>query len=119
MKNVPLVSVQSSVHTATKEELCVLSENICGSAFCGQLKFKIDVMCVLVCCPFLCKAWVVGAPCRCHGLAFTSQALWVFFRVELYRLLRNWHSSGYPARCLALSVQSWNWLALCQCNVPG
>ena len=32
---------------------------------------------------------------------------------------KNWHSSGYPARRLALEGQSWDWLAWCQFAVTG
>ena len=31
-----------------------------------------------------------------------------FFRVELYQWLKNWHSSGYPARRLGLKGQCWD-----------
>ena len=31
--------------------------------------------------------------------------------------LKDWHSSGYPARRLALSVQHWDWSAWCQYTV--
>ena len=31
----------------------------------------------------------------------------------------NWHSNGYPARCLALQGQLWDWLVLCQYTVTG
>ena len=36
-----------------------------------------------------------------------------------YQWLKNWHSSGYPAMCLALQDQLWDWLALCQYTVTG
>ena len=31
--------------------------------------------------------------------------------VESYQRLKIWHSSGYPARRLALEAQCWDWLA--------
>ena len=33
--------------------------------------------------------------------------------------LKNWHSSGCPARRLALKGQRWDWLARCQYTVTG
>ena len=32
---------------------------------------------------------------------------------------KNWHSSGYPARRLALYGQRWDWSARCQYTVTG
>ena len=52
-----------------------------------------------------------------HG--FESRLRWDFFGVESYQWLQNWHSSGYPARCLVFLGQCWDWLARCQCSVTG
>ena len=45
------------------------------------------------------KIWGSNSACRIPG----------FFWVESYQWLKNWHSSGYPARCLELLSQSWDW----------
>ena len=42
-----------------------------------------------------------------------------FFGVESYQWLKNWHSSGYPARRLALKGQCWDCSAHCQYIVTG
>ena len=42
-----------------------------------------------------------------------------FFQVESYQWLINWHSSGYPARRLALKGQRRDWSARCQYTVTG
>ena len=42
-----------------------------------------------------------------------------FFWVKSYQWLKNWHSSGYPARLLALLGQRWHWSARCQYTVTG
>ena len=42
-----------------------------------------------------------------------------FFGVESYQWLKNWHSSGYPARRLALKGQRWDWSARCLYTVTG
>ena len=42
-----------------------------------------------------------------------------FFQVKSYQWLKNWHSSAYPARRLALQGQHWDWLARCQYTVTG
>ena len=39
---------------------------------------------------------------RAEGPGFESRLRRDFFGVELYQWLKNWHSSGYPARRLAL-----------------
>ena len=41
------------------------------------------------------------------------------FQVESYQWHKNWYSSGYPARCLAVQDQRWDWLARCQYTVTG
>ena len=43
----------------------------------------------------------------------------IFLRVESYQWLKNWHSSGYPARHLALQCQCWDWSVRCQYTVTG
>ena len=42
-----------------------------------------------------------------------------FFQVESYQWLKNWHSSDYPARRLALEGQCWDWSAQCPYSVIG
>ena len=41
-----------------------------------------------------------------------------FFRSSHTRI-QNWHISGYPARCLALSGQRWDCLVRCRYTVTG
>ena len=43
----------------------------------------------------------------------------IFFGVESYLWLKNWHFSGHPARRLVLKGQCWDWLARCQYTVTG
>ena len=38
---------------------------------------------------------------------------------ESYQWLKSWHSSGYPAKRLALWSQCWDWSARCQYTVTG
>ena len=45
---------------------------------------------------------VKASASRAEGLGFESRLRWDFFGVESYQWLKNWHSSGYPARRLAL-----------------
>ena len=46
---------------------------------------------------------VVKVPAsRAEGPGFESRLRRDFFGVESYQWLKNWHSSGYPARRLAL-----------------
>ena len=40
-----------------------------------------------------------------------------FSGVKSYQWLKNWHSSSYPARRLALKGQRWDWLARRQYTV--
>ena len=42
-----------------------------------------------------------------------------FSGVESYQWRKNWHSSGYPARHLALWGHCWDWLNRCQYTVSG
>ena len=37
-----------------------------------------------------------------------SRLRWDFFGVKSYQWFKNWRSSGYPARCLALQGQRWD-----------
>ena len=48
---------------------------------------------------------------------FKSRLRRDFFGVQSYQWLKNWHSSGYPARRLALQGQRWDWSARCQYTV--
>ena len=52
------------------------------------------------------RVWFLLAPCG-------------FFQVESYQWLKYWHSSDYPAKCLALEGQRWDRLARCQYTVTG
>ena len=54
---------------------------------------------------------------RAEDPEFESPLCRNFFWVESYQWLKNWHSSGYPARCLVL--WGWYWLAQCQYSVTG
>ena len=45
---------------------------------------------------------VKASASRAEGPGFESRLRRDFFGVELYQWLKNWHSSGYPARRLAL-----------------
>ena len=67
----------------------------------------------------------VGLPCWPSGYGvpledpgFESRLHQDFSGVESYQWLKNWHSSGYPARRPALS-QRWDWSARCQYTVIG
>ena len=58
---------------------------------------------------------VVKAPAsRVEGPGFKSRLPRDFFGVESYQWLKNWHSSGYPARRL-----HWDWSVRCQYTVTG
>ena len=56
---------------------------------------------------------------RAEDPGFESRLRWDSSGVESYQWLKNWHSSGYPARRLALQGQRWDWLAWCQYTVTG
>ena len=56
---------------------------------------------------------------RAEGPGFKSRLQLDFFGVKSYQWLQNWHSSGYPARRLALLGQHWDWSAWCQYTVTG
>ena len=45
---------------------------------------------------------VKASASRAGGSGFESRLRLDFFGVESYQWLKNWHSSGYPARRLAL-----------------
>ena len=45
---------------------------------------------------------VKASTSRVEDPGFESHLRQEFFWVESYQWLKNWHSSGYPARCLAL-----------------
>ena len=62
---------------------------------------------------------VKASASRAEDPGFESCLAWVFFWVESYQRLRNWHSSGYPARCPVLKSQCLDWLAQCQYTVTG
>ena len=50
---------------------------------------------------------------------FKSRLRRDFWGVESYQWLKNWHSSGYPPRRLALQGQRWDCSAWCQYTVNG
>ena len=60
-----------------------------------------------------------GEPRDVAGNAEEEEEAMGFFRVESYQWLKNRHSSGYPARRLALRGQYRDWLARCQYIVTG
>ena len=60
---------------------------------------------------------VKASASRAEGPRFESRLRRDFFGVESYQWLQNWHSSGYPARRLALWGQHWDWSARCQYTV--
>ena len=62
---------------------------------------------------------VKASASRAEGPGFESRLRWDFFGVKSYQWLKNWHSSGYPARRLALWGQRWDWSARCQYTVTG
>ena len=62
---------------------------------------------------------VKASASRAEGPGFESRLRRDFFGVESYQWLKNWHSSGYPARRLALQGQRWDWSARCQYTVTG
>ena len=62
---------------------------------------------------------VKASPSRAEDPGFESRLRRDLSGIESYQWLQNWHSSGYPARCLALWGQCWDWLARCQYTVTG
>ena len=56
---------------------------------------------------------------RAEDLGFESRLCRDFSGVESYQSFKNWHSSGYPVRRMALKGQCWDWLARCQYTVTG
>ena len=62
---------------------------------------------------------VKASASRAKDPGFESRLRRDFFGVESYQWLKNWHSSGYPARRLALEGQRWDWSARCQYTVTG
>ena len=62
---------------------------------------------------------VKASALRAEDPGFESRLRRDFFGVESYQWLKNWHSSGYPARRLALEGQCWDWSARCQYAVTG
>ena len=67
-----------------------------------------DVLCLFVGCllnvpaDHLVGLVVKASASRAEGPGFESRLRRDVFGVESYQLLKNWHSSGYPARRLAL-----------------
>ena len=56
---------------------------------------------------------------RAEDPGFESRLCRDFFWVDSHQWLQNWHSSGYPARRLALQRQRRDWSARCQYTVTG
>ena len=59
------------------------------------------------------------AASRAEDPGFESHSRRDFSGVKSYQWLKNWHSSGYPARNLALEGQHWDWSSQCQYTVTG
>ena len=127
-----LVLLRSSIPTSLTGSWYVLKWHLvnrdgfgCFSCHCLVLAF-----CVLLFCTGICGAWslvidrlvglvVKASASRAEGPGFESRLGRDFFGVESYQWLKNCHSSGYPARRLALQGQHWDWLARCQYTVTG
>ena len=62
---------------------------------------------------------VQASALRAKDPRFESRLRPDFSGVESYQWLKKWHSSGYPARRLALQGQCWDWSARCQYTVTG
>ena len=62
---------------------------------------------------------VKASASRAEDPGFESRLRWDFYGVKSYQWLKHWHSSGYPARRLALQGQHWDWSARCQYTVTG
>ena len=62
---------------------------------------------------------VKASASRAVDLGFESRLRQDFSWVEAYQWPKNWHSSGYHARRLALQGQCWDWLVRCQYTVAG
>ena len=62
---------------------------------------------------------VKASASRAEDPGFESRLRRDFSEVESYQWLKNLHSSGYPARLLALYGQCRDWLARCQYTVTG
>ena len=83
--------------------------------FIGSFSF-----CWLFACTYHLVGLVVKASAsRAEDPGFESRLRQDFFGVESYQWLKNWHSSGYPARRLALYSQCWDWSAWCKYTVTG
>ena len=54
---------------------------------------------------------VKASTSRAANLGFDSCLQCEDFSELSYQWLRNWYSSGYPARCLVLQGQRWDWMA--------
>ena len=62
---------------------------------------------------------VKASASRAGDPEFKSRLRRDFSGVESYQWLKNWHSSGYPARRPALWGQHWDCLSRCQYTVTG
>ena len=62
---------------------------------------------------------VKASASRVEDPGFKSRLRRDFSGVESYLWLKNWRSSGYPARRLALQGQCWDWSARCQYTMTG
>ena len=67
---------------------------------CGQNRIEVKRMSCF--CDRLVGLVVKASASRAEGPGFKSCSRLDFFGIESYQWLKNWHSSGYPARRLAL-----------------
>ena len=62
---------------------------------------------------------VKASASKAEDPGFESRLQRDFSGVKSYQWLKNWHSSGYPAKLLALWGRHWDWWALCHYIVTG
>ena len=90
-----------------------------SNVLCPLLSFAAMVFCFHSMSHRLVGLVVKASASRAEDPGFESHLQRDFSGVESYQRLKNWHSSGYPARRLAFSGQRWDWLARCQYTVTG
>ena len=114
------------------EPNCAINDNSRSSTYCIQANYsryeKIwqKILCWMFCSLLIFSSltpprWPSGkaSTSRAEDPRFESRLRPDFFGVDPYQWLNNWHFSGYPARCLALQGQCWDWSAWCQYIVTG
>ena len=91
------------------------------SQLSAYLSFCLSTLCLHLCLSVWPPRWPSGkvSTLRAEDPGFGSRFRRDFFWVESYQWLKNWHSSGYPARHLTLKGQHWDWSARCQYTVTG